>query len=116
MSRGLQLHLVKTYVKKDREKNILCQIEMTGYQSPETPAEFIFGRGSIPAARKGDEKSAACPRWGMITPYFRKGMNQVPISQEDRYFSCSGVRMSISTAKDFNFRRAISLSIFFGTG
>lgn len=42
--------------------------------------------------------------------------DQVPISQEERYFSCSGVRISISTPMDFNFSLAISLSIWAGTG
>ena len=39
----------------------------------------------------------------------------VPISHECRYFSCSGVRVSIRTPIAASFRRAISLSISWGT-
>jgi hypothetical protein len=35
----------------------------------------------------------------------------VPISHDDRYFSCSGVRVSISTPSEASFNRAISWSI-----
>lgn len=43
-------------------------------------------------------------------------MDQVPISQEDRYFSCSGVRLSITTPIEASFNLAISWSIARGTG
>ena len=43
------------------------------------------------------------------TPY-------VPISHEDRYFSCSGVRVSISTPIEASLSLAISWSIGKGTG
>src|SRR5512135_489521 len=41
--------------------------------------------------------------------------DQVPISQELRYFSCSGVRTSMRTPMLSSFNRAISLSISSGT-
>ncbi len=40
----------------------------------------------------------------------------VPSSHEDRYFSCSGVRVSISRPMAASFKRAISASISSGTG
>lgn len=45
----------------------------------------------------------------------RGDQDQVPISQEARYFSCSLVRRSISTPMAASLRRAISLSMTAGT-
>jgi hypothetical protein len=56
---------------------------------------------------------------GMTSPVLERtafAVFYVPISQEERYFSCSGVSVSISTPMDASLRRAISLSISSGTG
>ena len=65
------------------------------------------------------------PEFGVLHPLRRvRGLkygryfkgDQVPISHEDRYFSCSGVRVSMVTPIDASFNLAISLSITRGTG
>ena len=52
----------------------------------------------------------------LLTVLLRNDTRHVPISQEERYFSCSGVSVSISTFIEASLSLAISLSMGTGTG
>ncbi len=68
-------------------------------------AVYAMGVGKIPCRRMSGRQGK------LLTLRMR---NQVPISQEARYFSCSGVKTSIWMPIAANLRRAISLSTFLG--
>jgi len=78
---------------------LLCSaIPMLHYSQPLVPSPFgTLLKRSGPKAREGDR----C---------------YVPISQEERYFSCSAVSVSISTFMDSSLSLAISRSMCPGTG
>ena len=61
---------------------------------------------------QGVSASSGAPKGSpVVTP-----ASYVPISHDARYFFCSFVNLSIGTPMPWSLRRAISWSIFLGTG